>query len=138
VDKYFFPMAWRLTAAVLGLGYGHLRPGAAKSLFTMSIIRHLAGVCVAATLISGCANNGIPDVASSFSHDTLNSPWPGFLPVDEILSGNLVDFEASRIEVQNLQARLQRLRRRARLLRGPVLKIQERLQMQAAVSTSNP
>ena len=93
---------------------------------------------MAATLLTGCGNSGIPDVSTSFSQSTLNAPWPGFLPIDSVLSGNLVDFERSQAEIQHLQARAQRLRRRAKLLRGPVLKIQERLQMQAAVTRVKP
>ena len=99
----------------------------------MGNARHFLSVVLCLVLFSGCAGSGWPEVTSSFSQDNRNSPWPGFLPVDTILAGDLVDFEQAQNETNALRARAFQLRKKARMLRGPVLKIQERLKMQQAV-----
>lgn len=104
----------------------------------MSLLRHIFALSVGAALISGCAGSGFPEGTASFSPQTRNAPWPGFLPIDAILSDDLIDFERSLAETRNLEARARHLRWRARLLKGPVLEIQERLRMQQAVDRRSP
>jgi hypothetical protein len=101
----------------------------------MSIARHIFAVALGASLISGCARSGFPDVTSSISPEALNAPWPEFLPVDVILAGDTVDFERSLAEIRALEGRVSALRRRAKLLSGPVVTIQERLRLQQAVNS---
>ncbi|NOX74846.1 MAG: hypothetical protein GXP03_14925, partial [Alphaproteobacteria bacterium] len=63
---------------------------------------------------------------------------PKFLPVDVILSGDIGDFERSLAEIRAFEGRVSALRRRAKMLRGPVVTIQERLRLQQAVNTRSP
>ncbi len=104
----------------------------------MSMIRHIFVFGFCAVLLLGCTQQRFPDVTSSFSEETLNAPWPGFLPVNTIISNDLVDFDRSMAEIRTLEIRAANLRRRARLLKGPVLAIQERLRMQQAVKRRLP
>jgi hypothetical protein len=121
------------------LAYGEDRSSSDRGLLKdfpeMSIARHIFAVALGASLLSGCARSGFPDVTSSISQAALNAPWPEFLPADVILSGDIVDFERSLAEIRSLEGRANALRRRAKLLRGPVVTIQERLRLQQAVNT---
>ena len=80
---------------------------------------------------------GFPKIESSFTVESRNAPWPGFLPVDTILAVDPADFERSQADIRNLQARAYRLKARARVLKGPVLAAQERLRIQQGITLSD-
>lgn len=85
------------------------------------------GGLVAAFLSACAATMGVPEIESNFAPQTRNADWPGFLPIDVILSDDPVDFARYEREVRHLQARAAALRSRARLLKAPVPEAQERL-----------
>ncbi|GEM_PF-1749247 len=92
----------------------------------MSIFRHFTALGCCAALLAGCGAARIPPyvLPSAVSQD--DTQWPDFLPVDQLLSGSPADFSRTRQELALLEGRLGALRRRAVLLRTPVIAAPER------------
>lgn len=103
-------------------------PGNARKTLPMTLVRSIASCCVTALFLGGCAS--APEFrAATTSAEALNAPWPGFLPVEQILASGPVRTGAASNEILSLEARANRLRRRAQLLRQPVLDAYDRLSL---------
>jgi hypothetical protein len=104
----------------------------------MSIPRHIAVIFSAALLLSGCAASTFPDLPQSFSPGADDASWPGFLPLEAVLGNDAVDFEQSASETRAVLARANSLRRRAVLLKRPVVDAAELLRLREAAQKGNP
>jgi len=91
----------------------------------MKIRRPVAVLACCSVFLSGCLAGGGSNVARA--PQMRDAQWIGFLPINEILNGNVVDLAASNAEIRVLMARIARLKYRAQLLRAPVEVAQERL-----------
>lgn len=103
----------------------------------MSNYRIIAAMGLIALVASGCGTAHVPDVSSSFSAETRNAAWPTFLPIQTVLSGDLTDISKADQDVQTMVRRMQRLKRRARILRAPVVDAQEKLRLEKAVERAS-
>jgi len=101
----------------------------------MSFCRNIAVTVCCSVLISGCGGNVLPDIAPNFAAESRNLPWPEFLPIDDILVVDANSNDLGRIKSDNfaIAARVSNLRRRAILLRAPVVSSTDRLRMLAAI-----
>ncbi len=68
----------------------------------------------------------MPDGVIPYSPQTGPAQWQSFLPIETILAADLDAFEKSRIDIAVMRARTLALRRRADILRNPVLDDEEK------------
>lgn len=101
-------------------------------------MRPIAGLFVVASILMGCASSGLPDIQLRHTVDSRNTPWPEFLPIEMILSADIADFDRSLAEIENLQWRANQLRKRAKLLKRPVVEAYERIRLQQAIDRRLP
>lgn len=137
--NYFILSPWRLgpCRSTLTLPV-NCRSAVARIVAPMSIMRHIAVVTVLAAILSGCsADTRLPKIASNYSADSRDAPWPDFLPVEDVLTISDADVAHSVAEIRALKARAWRLRRRAWLLRGPVVDAQERIRLENAANRTS-
>lgn len=79
-----------------------------------------------ALVLVGCSARDLPEPKTQ----NRNAAWPGFLPIGQILGGDADDFERGQAEVSAMEWRINALKRRASMLKGPVGEVQQRLSIQ--------
>ena len=85
---------------------------------TLSSIAVILGLLLA---LSGCSRGMTKaEIDAGFEPVARGTPWPGFLPIKQILGEAEVDPAKAEAEARALQARLVQLRRRARALQSPI------------------
>jgi len=105
----------------------------------MSIIRPIAGLFLFASVLSGCAISGFPNIKSRYSSAAQNAEWPSFLPIETILKqGTISSLDQGPAGLSSLQSRVSGLKKRAKLLRRPVVQGYERVRLLQAVSQRQP
>ncbi|MCA8868727.1 MAG: hypothetical protein KDA67_08765 [Rhodobacteraceae bacterium] len=79
-----------------------------------------------ALVLIGCSARDLPEPEA----ENRNAAWPGFLPIGQILGGNVSDFKRGEAEISTMEGRIHALKRRAQMLKGPVGEVQQRLSIQ--------
>ncbi len=104
----------------------------------MSTRRNIAALIWGAVFLTGCASAELPDIRTGPVAGTDSKTWLAFLPIDQILGSDPADLALSQAQDRALLARAARLRARARLLKGPVVSLQERLRLLTALRRLQP
>jgi len=99
---------------------------------------HIAALGCCAILLGGCGTRDLSNIAPTYVSESQNAPWPGFLPVDMVLTGDSMDFARAIAETRAIEGRIRTLKLRARQLRTPIIAAAERRRMTAATAKQQP
>jgi len=99
---------------------------------------HIAALGCCAILLAGCGTRELSNIAPAYASESRNAPWPGFLPVDMVLTGDTGDFTRAIAETRAIEGRIHSLKLRAHQLRTPIIAPAERRRMTAATAKQQP
>jgi len=88
----------------------------------MPTLRPVIAVFLLITGLAACErNSGSPEFSATMNAGSANTAWPQFLPIKQILHGELSDFELTESAINSMRYRIARLRAKAAILQDPTL-----------------